>query len=108
MMAFGTLNPVGRLSNGMELAYVSWPTNIEDLDTYTRQRFSGDDVEDPEYAASLDLFDSDGRLLGSLRTDGRLPSIGGPLYLTGDDVLYTFHTEPYPQVRRYAVAVVQD
>lgn len=109
VMVFGTLQPLGQLSGGFELVYVSWPTNISDPDAYARRRRSGGSVEDPVYVAAFDLYDADGRLLGSLRwNDTRVPPLGGPLQLSDDDRLYTYHVEPFPQVRRYKVAVEGD
>ncbi len=103
-ISFGGLGAPIVLSTGHWIVVASWPTNVDDPNAY---------VELPpqqrpaiEWSSSIDLFDPEGRFLYSLETPGNpMPTIGRPWTVDTEGRLYTVITQPFPQVRRYRVAI---
>jgi hypothetical protein len=101
----GGLSAPLTLSSGHWLVYASWPTNVDDANTYAE--IPAAQRPPVEWASSLDLFDPDGTFLYSEVTEGSpLPEIGRPWATGPDAALYTVSTAPFPQVRRYHVEIV--
>jgi len=97
-----------RLPSGHLLTGASWPTNVDDPDAHLR-RSRNDAAEEVVYATSLDLFEANGRYVGSHRWDNRRsPPIGRIVGRGPDGALYTRTTNPFPQVRRHEVIVRAD
>lgn len=97
-----------RLPSGNLLTWASWPTNVDDPDAHLR-RSRNDAAEEAVYAASLDLFDANGRYVGSRRwNDRRSPPLGRPACIGPNGTLYTTTNDPFPQVRRYEVTLRTD
>jgi len=92
------------------LVCVSWVRNVEDPDALAGQRIQalreGRFSIPPGHASSFDLYDRQGRLLYSIVEEGfRWPTTGEPQFIGPDDRLYTIAGDPFPQIRRYRVAV---
>ena len=98
--SYGGLSAPVVLDSGHWLVFTSWPTNVDDPNTFTALEPEG---RPPiAWASSLDLFDPEGRFLASrLSPDTPLPDIGRPWTVGPWGALYTVHSEPFPQVRRY-------
>jgi len=105
---YSQLSAPVRLPSGHLLTGASWPTNVDDPDAHLR-RSRNDAAEEAVYAASLDLFEANGRYVGSHRWDNRRsPPIGRIVGRGPDGALYTRTTNPFPQVRRHEVIVRAD
>tara|TARA_R110002126_G_scaffold385_1_gene2575 strand:- start:16505 stop:17641 length:1137 start_codon:yes stop_codon:yes gene_type:complete len=89
IMGMGGLDPVGVLSNGYIITKVQWPTNIKDSNEYAKNRMNGNDVANLEYANSLDIFDSSGKLLYSYENQGGTTVIGNIQHIDNNDFVYS-------------------
>lgn len=98
-----------RLDSGHLLVASNWQTNPE-------EHMAGSDVEsghtagrtrfEDGYASAVDLFDPEGAFMGRLQWDGEpIPGIGQLRTVGPNEKLYTYRSDPFPQVRRYAVSV---
>ncbi|HEX9701002.1 MAG TPA: 6-bladed beta-propeller [Acidobacteriota bacterium] len=104
--SFGQLMAPLALESGHWLVSAYWPTNIDDPDAEIRRMMETRERTTTEYANSLDLFDPDGRFLGSVLQEGtNAPDIGRPELVGPDGRLYTTLYNPFPQVRRYRVRI---
>lgn len=93
-----------RLSSGHLLAHASWPMNVDDPDAFAGLSVTRGERPEVQWACSLDVFDADGRFLGSSVWEGmREPEVGRPALAERDDKLYTVALDPFPQIRRYRV-----
>lgn len=105
-VSFVYLGEVGaplRLASGHLLVYSSWATNVDDPAAFARLSRSSGARPEIQWACSLDLFDDNGRFLGSSVWEGtREPAVGQPVAAT-PGFLYTVAAEPFPQIRRYRV-----
>ena len=98
--SYGGLSAPLVLDSGHWLVFASWPTNVDDPNAFTA--VEPEDRPPIEWSSSLDLFDPEGRFLASrLSPDTPLPDIGRPWVIGPSGALYTVHSEPFPQVRRY-------
>jgi hypothetical protein len=92
-----------RLSSGHLLVFASWPMNVDDPDAFAGLSVTSGERPEVQWACSLDVFDADGRFLGSSVWEGmREPEVGRPA-LGEHGKLYTVALDPFPQVRRYRV-----
>lgn len=97
-----------QLEDGSLLVFAYWPTNVDDPNDHLR-RSRNDNAEDPVHASVLDLFKPNGRYVGSLRWDDRrTPPVGRPVTVGPNGKLYTTTNDPFPQVRRYEVTVLEE
>ena len=102
---YSQLHAPVQLPSGHLLVTASWATNVDDPDAYLRRSLN-DNAEAPAPATVLDVFEENGRYLGSLRWDGRRTSpIGKPQMVGPQGRLYTTTDEPFPQVRTYEVTI---
>lgn len=86
------------LSSGHWVVTVRWPTDDEAVPEEGGER--------AYWSSSLDVFDSQGRFLGSHTAQrGGQPSVGWPFAIGPGNYLYTIAEEPFPQVRRYRVEI---
>ena len=77
-MNLGELRPPVMLPGGHLLVSASWPTNVDEPDEFLRRRRA--EGLEVEWACSLDLFDKDGRFLGSTVWSGTMePEFGLPV-----------------------------
>jgi hypothetical protein len=107
MMTTSSLSRLGRplpLEDGFWMVVVSWPTNVSDPNEVARMSLLDDPI-DVEMRHSIDLYDEQDRLLYVLQGEGEEPEMGRVLGTDREGKLYTFSTEPYPQVRRYRVII---
>jgi len=94
-----------QLPSGHLLMTASWATNVEDPGAYYH-RSRNENAEELEPATVLDVFEPNGRYMGSLRWDDRwTPPMGTPQTVGPEGMLYTTTDEPFPQVRRYRITI---
>jgi len=98
-----------RLDSGHLLVASNWQTNPEEhtagLDA-GHERAAGATRFDEGYTSAVDLFDPEGAFMGRLQWEGKpIPGIGQLRTVGPDGKLYTYRSDPFPQVRRYAVSV---
>jgi hypothetical protein len=90
-----------RLSSGHLIVVAWWPDNVsrrEDQLTVSRR--------DAGLRSRLDVFDADGRFVGSSETsDSIVPDLGWPMHASRGGYLYMWAETPYPQVHRYRVRI---
>lgn len=102
----GRAHPPHRLPAGRWLVEASWPTNIGDPEAWLARAMAGERPPERELRTVLDLFDADGRWLTGRTWDHPDSPEHGRLHLVGPDGrLYSIRTDPYPQVRRYRIAI---
>lgn len=105
---FGQFEAPLVLPNGIHLVPVSWATNVESVEEFvarTRHLRAAGKWPEIEWASALDVLDERGRYLGSLTWEGYFPDTGIIDEIGPDGRLYTWSTEPFPQVRRYRVVI---
>ncbi len=103
-VSFGGLGAPIILQSGHWLVLASWPTNIDDPNTFAE--LAATERPSIEWASSLDLFDPDGRFLYSVQSPGRqVPEIGRPWAVGPTGRLFTVSADPVPHVRRYRVVL---
>jgi len=100
----GGLSAPKRLSGDYEISIATWPVNLSHPDQYLEGN-PNDEAPEIKYQNSVDLFNTNGELLYSLVSDGYYPEIGNLAHVDSDGKLYTIVSEPFPQVRRYAVRI---
>ena len=94
-----------QLASGHLLVTASWATNVDDPSAYHRRSLN-DNAEELKPATVIDVFEPNGRYVGSLKWDDRwAPPMGTPQTVGPDGTLYTTTDEPFPHVRRYEVTV---
>ena len=105
MSSFSRLSTPLRLGDHL-LVHSYWPTNLTDPDAHVRRQVRDQDVPEVTYDAALDLFTADGQLRGRIHYEGmQTAAIGRPMTVGPDGKLYTTTTDPFPQVRRYAIHI---
>lgn len=105
MSSFSRLSTPLRLGDHL-LVHSYWPTNLTDPDAHVRRQARDQDVPEVTYDAALDLFTAEGQLRGRIHYEGtQTAAIGQPMTVGPDGKLYTSTTDPFPEVRRYAVRV---
>ena len=98
--SYGGLSAPVVLDTGHWVVFAAWPNNVDDPNAFTA--LEPQDRPPIAWSSSLDLFDPEGRFLASrLSPDTPLPDIGRPWTVGPSGALYTVHSEPFPQVRRY-------
>ncbi|NBB99843.1 MAG: hypothetical protein GVY15_03160 [Bacteroidetes bacterium] len=105
MSSFSRLSTPLRLDDHL-LVHSYWPTNLTDPDAHVRRQARDQDVPEVTYDAALDLFTAEGQLRGRIHYEGmQTAAIGRPMTVGPDGKLYTTTTDPFPQVRRYAIHI---
>lgn len=108
MRMFRSLESPAQITDEYLLTTLSWPTNVNDPNDFTRKSLNGN-APDVQYSMSMDLFRSDGTLLYSLEEmDKWRPDIGDIAYVDSKGNLYTGTNDPYPQIRRYRVIIQEE
>lgn len=103
---FGRLNAPVQLSENYYLSSLSWPTNVADPDEYLEKSMDEDkNVPKVTYKNALDLYNKNGEFLYTLEGEESSPAIGSIAYVDADGKVYTKLNDPYPQIRRYSVAI---
>jgi len=94
------------LNDEYALCFSYWPVGksvTDDGDGSSTNPFAPD--PNIEFRSMIDLINNDGEILYSYYYDQRSPDIGRIVYADSFGKLYTVVSEPYPQVRRYAVHI---
>lgn len=102
---FGSLSPPLNLKNGYYITTLSWPTNVEDPDRFTKKLFQSEGGVEVISKNAIDLYTSGGKLLYSLVSEGVAPKIGTTTYVDAEGNVYTKTNKPFPQIRRYQIII---
>lgn len=91
-----------RLDSGHLLVASNWQTSSDDEAENTQEPVGFEGT----YSSAVDLFNPEGMFMGRIRWDKQqIPDIGELRSIGPDGKLYTFHSEPFPQIRRYAISI---
>ena len=96
--------PVLPVGNGRNLVVAQWMTNTQDIDAIREAMQGGPPAPPSVLVHSLDLYDTEGRLLSTVARDQPL-DIGRPFASDGAGRIYTLAGTPFPQVRRYRLVM---
>lgn len=103
---YGSLNAPVAISGGYMLVTLNWPTNVQDPDRYLkRSQAQNSSVSEVKYRNAIDLYSARGHLLYSLEQPGEAPKIGRIVHVDRNGNIYSLVSTPFPQIRRYSVAV---
>lgn len=104
IMDFGGLEAPVELGNGYLITSLSWPTNVDDPDQFAKTG----SFRDIKSAHSVDLYNEDGTLLYSQEGEGSsTPKIGNISYVDPNGKVYIKTNDPYPQIQRYSLTIVE-
>lgn len=107
MQTLGNLSAPIELEKGYFLTTLYWPIGIDDPDEFARKALYASSLH-VEFSSSIDLFKSNGTLLFTEEKEGQwLPDIGKITYVDSNGYLYTIKDNPYPQIVKYKVTVVE-
>lgn len=103
---FSSVGDPQPLEGGFHLVSSNWPTNISDPDEYARLAFTNGNPPEPITHRSLDVFDSDWKLLFSVENeDLEALNMGYIVHTVAPGEFYTVRYRPYPHVVRVRVRV---
>ncbi len=109
MMLFSSFSNPFFLPSGYFLVSLHWSEGVDDPDEFVRQVAEGKNPPEPVDMHSLDLFRADGTLLYSIVREGdNIPEIGQLVHVGTDGKLYTVSEDPFVQVRRYRVEIIEN
>lgn len=101
---YGGLEAPVELGNGYLITSLSWPTNVDDPDQFAKTG----SFRDIKSAHSVDLYNENGTLLYSQEGERRsTPKIGNISYVDPNGKVYIKTNDPYPQIQRYSLTIVE-
>jgi len=107
MRMFGSLKSPYFLKNGYFMALSNWPANISDPDAYMKKSTAGSAPE-IEMLHSLDIFDSEGKLLYSFLGDGYSPELGSPTHVDQNGFIYFIDYSDNVAINKYKLVLPTD
>ena len=91
-----------RLDSGHLLVASNWQSSSDSEEEQNEPSMGFEGT----YSSAVDLFNPEGTFMGRLQWNGQhIPGIGELRSIGPDGKLYTFHSDPFPQVRRYAISI---
>lgn len=96
----GTGTPI--LLDDYTISRATWPINVNNPNDYASPE-KREGLQEPVFKNTIDIFNSDWKLLYSIESDGYTPSFGSLLKIDDSNFIYTTTVDPTPVIKKYTL-----